>query len=185
MNHYETLGVPENATVAEIKAAYKKLAMRYHPDRNGGGDVIFKKITAAYRALVKPPVETTPASTRLAELFDMIFNEGMDGDVVQRAKMVLHKAEVMNNTNISKTADNLAKVNKSLGRITTTEEFNVFETLLQRKVVDMTKQLGRLKDEQKLLAKVGVLLESYTDSAPSPRFPSNAPGPGSVFYTTA
>ena len=33
-NYYKTLGVSEDADAKEIKAKYRKLAMKYHPDRN-------------------------------------------------------------------------------------------------------------------------------------------------------
>ena len=49
--HYTTLGVAENASQDEIKAAYRKLAMKYHPDRNPGdaaAEEQFKKINSAY-----------------------------------------------------------------------------------------------------------------------------------------
>ena len=48
--HYETLGVSEKATDKEIKKAYKKLAMQYHPDK-GGDEKKFKEISAAYDGL--------------------------------------------------------------------------------------------------------------------------------------
>lgn len=51
---YETLGVQKNATQEEIKSAYRKLAMKYHPDRNPGdksAEEKFKNITAAYDVL--------------------------------------------------------------------------------------------------------------------------------------
>lgn len=51
---YNILGVQKNATQDEIKSAYRKLAMKYHPDRNPGDKAAeekFKNITAAYDVL--------------------------------------------------------------------------------------------------------------------------------------
>lgn len=51
---YEVLGVPKTATADEIKKAYRKLAFKYHPDKNPGdkaAEEMFKKITAAYDVL--------------------------------------------------------------------------------------------------------------------------------------
>jgi len=50
---YETLGVNENSTSAEIKKAYRSLAKKYHPDMNkdAGAEDKFKEINAAYEVL--------------------------------------------------------------------------------------------------------------------------------------
>lgn len=51
---YKVLGVEKTATQDEIKSAYRKLAMKYHPDRNPGDKAAeekFKSITAAYDVL--------------------------------------------------------------------------------------------------------------------------------------
>lgn len=47
MSHYATLGVDKTATQSEIKKAYRKLSMQYHPDR-GGDENKFKEIADAY-----------------------------------------------------------------------------------------------------------------------------------------
>lgn len=49
--YYKLFGLPETATQAEIKRAYRQLAMQYHPDKNGGDDRLFLEIKEAYEYL--------------------------------------------------------------------------------------------------------------------------------------
>lgn len=53
MNYYDVLGVHKQASEEEIKKAYKKLAMKHHPDRGGDAEQ-FKKINEAYAVLTNP-----------------------------------------------------------------------------------------------------------------------------------
>ena len=53
-DYYDILGVPRTATADEIKKAYRKLAVKYHPDKNPGdtaAEEMFKKINTAYDVL--------------------------------------------------------------------------------------------------------------------------------------
>ncbi len=56
-DYYKTLGVERSASDQEIKKAYRKLAMKYHPDRNQGdkqSEDKFKEINEAYQVLSDP-----------------------------------------------------------------------------------------------------------------------------------
>ena len=71
---YEVLGVPKNASEDEIKKAYRKLAMKYHPDRNQGdaaknAEEKFKEAKEAYEML-------TDAQKRAA--YDQYGHAGVD-----------------------------------------------------------------------------------------------------------
>ncbi len=54
MDYYDVLGVQRNATEADLKKAYRRLAMKYHPDRNpddNRAETKFKEAKEAYEIL--------------------------------------------------------------------------------------------------------------------------------------
>ena len=56
-DYYEVLGVQRDCTPEQLKVAYRKLAMQYHPDRNNGDKVAeeqFKEVGEAYSVLSDP-----------------------------------------------------------------------------------------------------------------------------------
>lgn len=54
MNYYETLKVSMDASYDEIKKSYRSLVKQHHPDKKGGNEDIFKRISEAYETLSDP-----------------------------------------------------------------------------------------------------------------------------------
>ena len=77
IDYYDQLGVSRDADGATIKSAYRKLAMKFHPDRNGGckeNEGKFKAVSAAYECLKDP--QKRAAYDRLGHT---AFTQGMNG----------------------------------------------------------------------------------------------------------
>ncbi len=72
-DYYEVLGIARTASADEIKKAYRKLAMQYHPDRNpeDGAAERFKEVTAAYEVLNDPEKRAR---------YDQFGHAGVDGN---------------------------------------------------------------------------------------------------------
>ena len=72
-DYYETLEVNRNATADELKASYRKLALKYHPDRNPGDKAAeekFKEAAEAYEVLRDPEKRS---------LYDQFGHQGLEG----------------------------------------------------------------------------------------------------------
>ena len=73
-DYYEILGVEKNASLAQIKKAYRSLALKYHPDRvsedkKASSEEKFKEISEAYGVL---------SDTKKRQMYDQYGHAGID-----------------------------------------------------------------------------------------------------------
>ncbi|PRP81678.1 molecular chaperone DnaJ [Planoprotostelium fungivorum] len=93
-DYYEVLGVNKDATEQEIKTAYRKLALQYHPDKNKSPDAAarFQEIRTAYSILSSPE---TRQKYDMGHLFDEYENIGVLGGSILMTSLLYVVAEVI------------------------------------------------------------------------------------------
>jgi molecular chaperone DnaJ len=108
MDHYKTLEIERTATQVEIKAAYRKKAMQFHPDRNPGdkeAETKFKEVQTAYDILSDPTQKnrydamshtTThgPGYRPFGGIYDNIFTHGAAPQAVERGRNIQVNVEI-------------------------------------------------------------------------------------------
>lgn len=92
-DYYQTLSVPRNASEEEIKKAFRKLAMQYHPDRNPGkekwANEKFKEINEAFSVLGDPEKRKqydqfgTAEGVNISNVFSSPFTRGTFEDLMK------------------------------------------------------------------------------------------------------
>lgn len=86
-DYYKTLGISKGATEEDIKKAYKKQALKWHPDKNKSpaAEDRFKEIAEAYEVLSDP---------KKRDIYDQYGEEGKDGHFITRICPVVNVKRV-------------------------------------------------------------------------------------------
>ncbi|KAJ6513034.1 DnaJ C terminal domain-containing protein [Mycena sanguinolenta] len=95
-DYYKLLGIDKSAGEAEIKSAYKKMALKWHPDRNGGSEESSKKFKEVRFLPASPPLPFPPLSLLVDPSISLLVRPSDD---VLTAPQISEAFEVLSDSN--------------------------------------------------------------------------------------
>ena len=99
MNYYEILGLKENCSQKSIKKRYKKLALKFHPDKNGGDEEKFKNIALAYEVLSDNEKRKKYDNNFPLEYFDLYSNPiDLFDKIIKKSDIIFLESKINNNS---------------------------------------------------------------------------------------
>lgn len=184
-DHYATLGVPKEATDAQIKKAFRRKASKAHPDRGGDGEEM-AELNAAWACLSDPirrkqydetgvdteaPSVENAGEAMLRGVFDGVLTQSIDTvNIVARVRAILLDEASKMLQQSSQIAQATRALNKARNRVKkkSREGVNLYHQLIDSKL--RTLAAGRLETDQRMAALKEALrlLDDYEDELQAP-----------------
>jgi curved DNA-binding protein CbpA len=189
-DHYDTLGVPRDASAEDIKAAFRRVASAEHPDRGGDGERM-AAANRAYETLGDPERRAEydatgghdaaarfeqEARNRLMHVFDTVLGAPDEhADLMAAARTLLATAQRQVSEERGLLSRRVAKLQKQRGRVLRKGGGeNLFTGLIDTQMRDIDARIGLLEHGAKVFARVGELLDEYEMApgavSPAPSF---------------
>lgn len=152
-DHYETLGVPKDASPEDIKRAYRKQSSQHHPDKKqGGSHEAMAKVNAAYAVLSDParrlgydqtgrdpaegPTLDDIAEHALQTLIQQILEDNPKGDLVKHLEQHITKSIEQLQAQVKKHERAIARLTKQLDRVVrkSAGRTSLFNAVLEKQI---------------------------------------------------
>lgn len=187
-HHYETLGVPEDATEDQIKKAYRKKASALHPDKQGGNPEKMAEVNRAWECLGDPArrltydrsghddsqgptVEEAGKGTLLATL-DSLLNEGNADSLLLKARNALMTEATKLNQQQAQMGAAVRGLTKSRNKVRRKKAGqNLYHLLIDKRLYDLeTAKTVALRRGEELKAALALLDDYEQDPEPETIF---------------
>ena len=196
MTHYDTLGVPKNATPDDIKKAFRKKAKDAHPDRAGGDDKKMASINKAYEVLSSPDKreqydrtgsDAEPMSIEfqardmLLQFLSKIIEDGGHGGILRKLRELLS----MNRRGIDQNSDlvkaKVRKLEKSRGKVRVKKGDDLFEMTISDQLAKCNQNLLQMKQALAIMDCADAMVANWEEDAPA----AARPDPYAALYSNA
>ncbi|WP_339898221.1 DnaJ domain-containing protein [uncultured Gilvimarinus sp.] len=189
MSLYDVLGVAKDATKQAIKTAYRSLAQKAHPDREGGDAEKFHEIQLAYDVLsddgkrerYDATGETeerasarSEAETLIMQRFAQSIEEDDDDDLVETLKTFLSTGKIQVELTINQANDALKKLERHQGRVKCNDGDNLFAMVLDQKINHKKRDIETLSGQLEVIKEAELIVAEYTDTAEREPQPSQS-----------
>lgn len=166
-NLYDVLAIAKDATAEQIKKAYRKLAMKHHPDK-GGDELQFKELSKAYSVLSDEDKRKRYDETGQVEEERDPFNEilasfisdlqdnvdSLNTDIIDIAKKKIKKEIKEINLARIQTENKIKYLNFFLKRIKKDTESNVFNLVTKSKIEQLKSKLEAITKSMDILKRM-------------------------------
>lgn len=166
-NLYDVLAIAKDATAEQIKKAYRKLAMKHHPDK-GGDELQFKELSKAYSVLSDEDKRKRYDETGQVEEERDPFNEilasfvsdlqdnvdSLNADIIDIAKKKIKKEIKEINLARIQTENKIKYLNFFLKRIKKDTESNVFNLVTKSKIEQLKSKLEAITKSMDILKRM-------------------------------
>lgn len=194
MTHYETLGVEPTASMADIKAAWRKKCSENHPDRKGGNPESMAAINAAYECLSDPerragydetgrdpaqgPSLDDIAEKALQLLIEQILEQSPKGDLVKLLDAAITREVKGIEKALAKDERTVERLSKQLDRVVrkSAGRSSLFNVVLQERIKRAQSDIEQGRQHLEISLRALEILRDHVDTtpdieAPRPRSP--------------
>lgn len=174
MSHYDTLGVPADASTNDIKKAYRKKASAAHPDRAGGSSELMTAVNQAYETLGNPDRrarydatgEDSPqvsvekrAVGMLIKAFDMHLDS--PGDLVKKVRDMLASGKSQARDEIASLKVKNDRLAKRREKVKVNSGENLVHMLIDGQIAGNQQQSAMLQDAIDVTTEAEKILAAY------------------------
>lgn len=182
MSLYDDLGVAPEASSAEIKSAFRKLAQKHHPDKEGGDHEKMQVIQHAYDVLSDQmkrdyydrtgqdggvPDHKAQAISFIAGMFSELIAGDLYGNIIEQCRNGVTDKGREVDVALKKINSQAEKLDRNRKRvISKSGGHNIFAMVLEAKLNEAMGHINTLEERKKVLQECHLLLDDHEDTQP-------------------